>query len=1007
MVKPWIFNTKELPEPYDSAALRRGWSDWEEMLGELASMGGTQAKIGAALTHAAKGASCRSLLEALFGNSPYLTHLLLSEPQATLRLITEGPESLVAGAMRQLQTLFERTEEPEDLMSPLRRTKRKVALGIAVADITGTWNLEQVTGQLSEFAALAVDGAMAVLLRAAALRGELELPDPRHPCRGSGFVALGMGKLGARELNYSSDIDLIMLFDQDVVRYQGRKSPLECFVRMTQQLFRLLHDRTDEGYVFRTDLRLRPDPGSTPVALSMAAAETYYESFGQNWERAAMIKARPIAGDLVAGAGFLTRLTPYVWRKNLDFAAIEDIHSIKRQIHAHRGHADIAVEGHNLKLGRGGIREIEFFAQTQQLIAGGRDSRLRQPATIAALLALVETGRLQQTVADELIADYRYLRQVEHRLQMIDDEQTHSLPDTGSGVAAVACFMAEPDAAAFRERLLSILTRVKAHYDQLFSEAPSLSSQGGSLVFTGTDDDPDTIATLRGLGFSQPSEIAAMIRGWHFGRYRAMRSERAREKLTAIMPLLLEAFSRTGSADAAIQRFDRFLEQLPSGVQVFSLLQSNPAVLDIMAELLAAAPHLADNLAANTALFDSLLEYSATPPNFSISHLRDSLRRQLGSARDFQDVLDWTRRWTSELRLQIGIGLLRGKLDGETAGQSLSHTADIVLEELYRHVAKEFARQHGDIKGAKVAILGMGRLGSCQLTLESDLDLILLYELPSNAGDSNGPRPLSPGAYFARLCPRFINAITAMTGEGRLFDVDMRLRPSGNAGPIASAIDGFAAYQLKEAWTWEHMALCRARVVTGPPALARKIEKLRHKILSLRRDPHRLLADVASMRKRLAQAKPGKGPWSLKLARGGLVDIEFIIQYLQLRHGSGHPTVLASNPIAALHALRQSGCLDSTMADTLLLAAQLHGHLLAVTRLAGAAAESPPDWPDALARPVTAFYECADVAALTSKLEAVQTEVRAIYDRLIEQPAAPLLQQAESDPNITPKGVFP
>lgn len=998
------FAWPRLPAAYDADAVARGLSDWADMLAALARQSAADRKIAAELSRLADMPGSKALLDALFGNSPYLTELALLEPAMMLRLLRDGPAAMLEAAHAQVRKAIAATTEPDQLMQPLRQAKRRIALGIAVADISGLWTLEQVTGCLSDFASLAVDGALAVLLREAAARGDLELPDPKHPCRGSGLVALGMGKLGARELNYSSDIDLIMLFDQEVVRYRGRKSPLECFVRITQQMVRLLNDRTEDGYVFRTDLRLRPDPGSTPVILSMAAAEAYYESFGQNWERAAMIKARPVGGDLEAGLGFLSRLTPYVWRKNLDFAAIEDIHSIKRQIHAHRGHADIAVEGHNLKVGRGGIREVEFFAQTQQLIAGGRDSRLRRAATKEALLALVDTGRLQQTVADSLIADYTYLREIEHRLQMINDEQTHSLPDSAEGLAAVACFAGAADVETFRQTIFAVLNRVKGHYDQLFSEAPSLGSERGSLVFTGTDDDPDTLETLRGLGFSAPSEVAAMIRGWHFGRYRAMRSERAREKLTAIMPSLLEAFSKSGSADAAIQRFDRFLEQLPSGVQVFSLLQSNPEVLNILAEFLAAAPHLADTLAANTALFDSLLEYAAAPPDFSPEKLRDSLARQLKSARDFQDVLDWTRRWTAELRLQIGIGLLRGSLDGEVAGVHLSQVADVVLGELYTHVMAEFARQHGEIKGARVALLGMGRLGSQQLTLESDLDLIMLYDLPRNARDSDGPRPLSPGAYFARACPRFINAITAMTGEGRLFEVDMRLRPSGNAGPIASALDGFLAYQQKEAWTWEHMALTRARVVMAPQAFAKKVEQMRFKVLGQKRDPKKLLADVASMRRRLAQAKPPRGPWSLKLARGGLVDIEFITQYLQLLHGARHPEVLLPNPIAALAALREAKLLDPAQAETLLAAARLQGHLLAVTRLAGEASDDPARWPVALAQRLPALFGCADVGALTDRLIRTQNGVADIYQHLVDQPAAPYLALADLSSNPTENG---
>ena len=977
----------QLPPAHNPEMLARGQEEWQAALAECRQ---TDAKLAKALTAEAAKSGGEKLLAALFGNSPYLTELACAEPATLLRLLRDGPDAALAAAQAALTADAAAARQPEDLMQPLRQAKRRFALIIACADIGGIWPLERITGHLSDFASRATDLAMAALLRDAAGRGELDLPHPEQPCKGSGFVALGMGKLGAHELNYSSDIDLIMLFDQEVARYTGRKSALECFVRLTQGLVKLLSERTSDGYVFRTDLRLRPDPGSTPVVLSMAAAETYYESFGQNWERAAMIKARPIAGDIAAGLGFLSRLTPYVWRKNLDFAAIEDIHSIKRQIHAHRGHAEIAVEGHNLKLGRGGIREVEFFAQTQQLIAGGRDSRLRASGTIAALNALVATERLDQAVCDALTEDYAYLRKVEHRLQMVADEQTHTLPDDAAGIAAIAAFLGEPSAEAFRAKLLATLTRVKTHYDQLFAEAPNLGSSQGSLVFTGADDDPDTLATLARLGFSAPPEIAATIRGWHFGRYRAMRSERAREKLTAIMPQLLEAFSRTGSPDTAILFFDRFLARLPAGVQLFSLLQSNPLVLDILAELLAAAPHLADTLADNPALFDSLLEYASNPPDYAPDRLQASLARQLGSARDFQDVLDWTRRWTNELRLQIGIGLLSGSLNGDTAGHHLSHVADTVLSELFRHVHAEFAQAHGHVPGEKIALLGMGRLGSRQLTLDSDLDLILLYEHAAKAEQSDGARPLSPNLYFTRLCQRFINAITAMTGEGRLFEVDMRLRPSGNAGPIASTLTGFADYQRQEAWTWEHMALTRARVVFGPAAFAKKVDALRHAILAAPRDPAKLLHDVADMRQRLISAKPGSGPWALKQWRGGLVDIEFIAQYLQLRHGNKHPIVLDANPLIALALLAKAKCLPAAQAEKLIHAGRLMGSLLAAARLAGEAAEKPEQWPPALARRLPQLFGATDLAQLTAQLEAAQQDVLAAFRSLIETPAASL-----------------
>jgi glutamate-ammonia-ligase adenylyltransferase len=983
-----------LPKPYDRDAAARGFAAWSDLLAAQKN------KRLAALT--AKGAG-KHLLAAIFGNSPFLSDLCLHEPGTVQILLDGGPDKALAAALAELKNAARKAKAAEELAAPLRVAKRRVALSIAAADIARQWPLEKITGALSDFAALAVELAFGALLRDASDAGDLVLPDKKNPCKGSGFFALGMGKLGARELNYSSDIDLIVLFDPDVARYTGRRSMLECFIKLTQQMVRLLHDRTEDGYVFRTDLRLRPDPGSFPVAVSTVEAETYYESFGQNWERAAMIKARPIAGDLEAGGRFLKHLTPYVWRKNLDYAAIEDIHSIKRQIHAHRGHGEIAVEGHNIKVGRGGIREIEFFAQTQQLIAGGRDTRLRSPATCDALRALVATERLTPAICDELIEHYRYLRTVEHRLQMTDDEQTHTLPDDSDGLARLACFLGEKDTTSFAEKMRAVLTRVKGYYDDLFAESAPLGSEAGALVFTGTDDDPATLETLRNLGFSDPSEIAAMIRGWHFGRYRAMRSERAREKLTAIMPQLLEAFARTGSADVAFRRFDYFLSSLPAGVQLFALLQANPDVLDTLAEVLAAAPQLAEALAQNAALFDSLIEYAEHPAAFDRESLIASLQRQMQAARDFQDVLDWARRWTTELKLQVGIGLLRGLMDGRASGFALSSVADAVLTDLLKHVTTEFVAQHGRIAKSAVALVGLGRLGSQELTLESDLDLVLVFDCPANAGQSDGARPLTPGLYFARLCQRLIAAITAMTGEGKLYEIDMRLRPSGGAGPIAIQLDAYADYLRKEAWTWEHMALTRARVVVGPDpskedsALVRQIEKLRQDILTMKRDPKKLLADVATMRRRMAEHRKVTNPWDLKQVRGGLVDLEFIVQYLLLRHGRDKPAILKQQPLAALEALREAKLLESGQARTLDEAGRLYATLLAAARLAGRdEAGDPAQWPPALAQRMPELLGEKDMAALTRRLTKMQSAVHEVFETLVDRPAQPHLSLADS-----------
>ncbi|MBC8159034.1 MAG: glutamine-synthetase adenylyltransferase, partial [Alphaproteobacteria bacterium] len=442
-------------------------------------------------------------LRSVFGNSPYLTICLCQDPHFTMQLLTRGWDAVHANILENLYNLRSNAGNTAEISQILRMAKRQAALTIAAADIAGAWTVQRVTEALSDFADHAISAAAAHVLREAAANDGLQLAHTDDPQKGSGLVILGMGKLGSRELNYSSDVDLIVLFDAEKIVVPDPDRILKIFVRLTRNLVKLLDERTRDGYVFRTDLRLRPDPASTPPALSVLAAELYYESLGQNWERAAMIKGRPVAGDLEAGAEFVRRLKPYIWRKHLDFAAIRDIHSIKRQIDAHRGGGEIAVAGHNVKLGRGGIREIEFFVQTQQLIWGGRQPELRTPGTLSALSGLAKAGHVEQTTADEMAASYCFLRRVEHHIQMINDEQTHTVPQAPKSLEGLAVFLGYAGTPEFSVDLEFHLRRVESHYAHLFEDAPDLTADGageGNLVFTGSEPDPQTLRTLKDMG---------------------------------------------------------------------------------------------------------------------------------------------------------------------------------------------------------------------------------------------------------------------------------------------------------------------------------------------------------------------------------------------------------------------------------------------------------------------------------------------------------------------------
>jgi [glutamine synthetase] adenylyltransferase / [glutamine synthetase]-adenylyl-L-tyrosine phosphorylase len=941
------------------------------------------------LQRLARTSEGRAFLAAIFGNSPFLGQLLMSESDIVEAFLTQDSAAVLADLLAEL-TRAGQDGDTARLMRALRRARRRAALLIALADIAGAWDLEQVTGALSDFADAALTLAADHLLRRAGEAGDLVLPSLDRPSEESGLVILAMGKLGARELNYSSDIDLIVLYDRDKVDYRGRRTLQDCFVRIARDLVRMLQDHTEDGYVFRTDLRLRPDPGSTPLAMTVLAAETYYEGMGQNWERAAMIKARAVGGDPKSGAEFLKHLRPFVWRKHLDFAAIQDIHSIKRQIHAVKGHREIAVGGHNIKLGRGGIREIEFFAQTQQLIWGGRQPELRQPATCPAIHALVAAGRVAPSTGEAMISAYRYLRHVEHRLQMVDDRQTQTLPPAGEELEAVARFCGHQDAAAFAGTLLHHLGQVEDHYAELFEEAPPLSGPG-SLVFTGTENDPDTVRTLGELGFKDGASISAAIRGWHAGRARAMRSTRARELLTELMPTLLQALGRTSQPDEAFARFDAFLHALPAGVQIFSLLHSNPGLLDLIAEIMGGAPRLAEHLSRNPALLDAVLTSGFFGHAPARHELVQELQHQLAMAGDLQDILDIARRWVRDRQFQIGVHVLRATTDAERAAGPLSDIAETVIAGLQPRIEAAFVQQHGRLPGRGMVTVALGKLGSREMTIGSDLDLIFIYDAPpelEHAGwdtlMSDGPKPLAPIHYYARLAQRMIAAITAPTGEGRIYEVDMRLRPSGNSGPIASSLEGFRRYQQADAWTWEHMALTRARVVAGNRSLALEVEAALHEVLIRPRDTAKLATDVAAMRRRMAQQHPGERLFDLKHMPGGMVDIEFIAQYLMLRHATERPAVLAHGTDGALVALARAEYLSekdfTRLRSALSLWRRLHGYLrLTVGERFDEASLAP-----VFARRLAEIGGAVDFAELRTQISATAAAVRAIYLNIVE-----------------------
>jgi [glutamine synthetase] adenylyltransferase / [glutamine synthetase]-adenylyl-L-tyrosine phosphorylase len=927
----------------------------------------------------------RDVLLGLADHSPYLWTLVKEDPPRLIRLLCRPPGESLDAIVR---ALAERRDEDEaELMRALRRAKRESALLIGLADIGGVWDVVAATEALTRFADVAVGAALAYLLRKHARAGLLALdPDAPDPKSGSGVVVLALGKHGARELNYSSDVDLIVLYDQAAASIPPGTEPGPLFVRMTKALARLLHERTSDGYVLRVDLRLRPDPASTPVALSTLSAYSYYETVGQNWERAALIKARPVAGDLALGERFLIDLAPFIWRKYFDYAAIADIHAMKRQIHAVRGHERVVVPGHDIKLGRGGIREIEFFVQTQQLIFGGRRPQMRGARTLDMLERLHADKWVSAQAVDDLSRSYVFLRRIEHRLQMVRDEQTQRLPFERAALARFARFCGYARFDSFVRDVTHHLTRVEHHYARLFEDAPELSVASGNLVFTGVADDPETLATLRTLGFQRPEAAAETVRGWHFGRRAAVRSPRAREVLTELTPALLEAFAGSGDPDAALAAFDEALARMPASVELMSILRSNAALRELFGDVLGAAPRLAQVIATRPHVLDAAID-PARGGDFEASLDDDTMSGRVeafvAQAPTYEDALNRARDFAAEENFHIGLNLLSGRLDPDRAGRAYSALAQGLIAALLERVVEAFAAEHGRVRGGRVAVVALGKLGSREMTAASDLDLIVIYDFPADAGESSGRKRLGPALYYARLTQRLIAALTAPTKAGRLYDVDMRLRPSGRQGPLATQLSSFKLYQREEAEFWEHMALTRARVVAGDASLGAEVAETVRQTLTCKREAAIVAHDASGMRKLIAAEKGDKDIWDLKLVAGGLIDIEFIAQYLQLAFAHKRPGILDVSTRKAIEGAAADRLISAEEAEVLVDAHKLYTDATQFMRLSTSGPFDPAKAAAGVKRRIAAASGFPDFEAFTAALDEARKQVKTAFAAIV------------------------
>ena len=879
----------------------------------------------------------QSALDRLTANAPFLARLAELYPEDVALFLRDGTDAALGHVLP--------PPVDDDIMRTLRQWRGRIALLLALGDLSGEHDVAATTRRLTEFADRACDIALA-----AAFAERVPDEEPR------GLAVIALGKLGSHELNYSSDIDPILIFDPDTLPRRSRDDPTEAAVRIARRMTEILSARTGDGHVLRVDLRLRPHPEVTPIVLSIDGTISYYESEALAWEQAAFIRSRASAGDRALGAQFLSAIQPFIWRRSLDFRQLKEIGAMSDRIRDHFAQGQAFGPGYDLKRGRGGIREIEFFAQVHQLIYGGREPTLRAPATVDALAALAAAGRVETDVATRLAGHYATLRRIEHRLQMVEDQQTHCLPPQPAALDAVARLDGLADGAALLAMLEPVTADVGACYDRLVAER---------AVTTGLPRDDDGLAAaLAAAGFAPPDAALRTIAEWRAGKARALRSPAALDALETMLPELVKALGAAPDPDATLLRFDKLVGGLPSAVNFFHLLAAQPALARIATRILALAPTLADALGTRVELIEGLIDSRAFDAPANKAQLLAEWAPGL-AALDYERLLDRVRDHVGERRFAYGVQLVAGATDPLAIAAGYSELAETALHVLADATVAEFETAHGRIADSELVVLALGRLGGRALTHASDLDLIYLFT-GDHLAESHGPRRLGATTYYNRLAQRVTAAMSVPTAAGKLYDVDTRLRPQGAQGPLVVTLDSFERYQREEAWTWEHMALLRARPVYGSDAARAELQRIIDDLLAAPRDRAAVASDAAAMRDKIAAHKPPQGALDIKGGPGGLVDLEFAMQVTQLASGRCHD----SNIAAALACMKAAGLVP----DGVCAAHGLLARMLVMLRLtapegepATAAARQlvasqcgEPGWPQLLAAHDAARQEIAD-----------------------------------------------
>lgn len=812
-----------------------------------------------------------------------------------------------------------------ELLQVLRRFRRREMVRIAWRDLTGRATLAETLEDLSSLADACVEGALDWLYRDHAAIWGMPRDADGNPQR---MVVFGMGKLGGRELNFSSDIDLIFCYPAEGETQGGRRlvTHQEFFVRLGQRLINALERTTADGFVFRVDMRLRPFGEASALAISFDAMEEYYQNHGREWERYALIKARPVAGDREAGERLLARLRPFMYRRYVDYGAFESLRDMKALIEQ-----EVRRKGmeHNVKLGAGGIREVEFIGQAFQLIRGGRDPELQQRSILPVLQTLRERQLLPGYVVDELANAYVLLRNVENRIQMVADEQRHTLPEGDEEQARLAFALGHADWASLDAALSASRRRVHEHFEQVFAAPQNHAAAQGSedlaALWLGTLDEAQAMAVLENRGYENAAEALRLITLTRESHALRNLSERGHGRLDRLMPLLIAAVGKRRDPDRTLQHVLQLVEAIARRTAYLALLVENPMALSQLVQLCSASAWIAALLTRHPVLLDELLDPRALyhPPRRAA--MAEELNQRLAGVApdDEEQQLEVLRQFKQTNTLRVAAADVADAVPLMVVSDHLTELAETILAASVQLAWRHLVARHGTPAipwdGSGFAIVGYGKLGGIELGYGSDLDLVFLHD-GDPAVSTAGPRPVANAVFYTRLAQRLIHVLTARTPSGVLYEVDTRLRPSGSSGLLVSALPAFAEYQRNQAWTWEHQALVRARVVAGDPHVAQAFAAVRHEVLGRERDLDVLRREVREMRERMRRelSRSDGREFDLKQDAGGIADIEFMVQYGVLAWAHRFPDLLEfTDNIRQIDALARNALVSAEEAQLL------------------------------------------------------------------------------------------